>query len=247
MERTTPPGTAAGDGVAVGAGGPLGIGAVLRALREEFPDVTASKIRFLETEGLVEPRRSPSGHRWFSAGDVERLGQVLRMQRDAYLPLKVIKEQLDASFPADEPFLRPGASGPPGSRIGRAELLVAAEATEEGLAHAESSGLIAAYPDGTYDAAALVVLRLLADFAGYGIQPHRLRAAKDSAEHQATLIENAVASLSGRNGAGGGGHEEREAAARLAALSVRLHAAFLQAALRVRPDERPDGGDSRGE
>lgn len=74
----------------------MSIGAVLAQLREEFPEVTISKIRFLEAEGLVEPERTPSGYRKFGSEDVEKLAQVLRMQRDHYLPLKVIREYLDA-------------------------------------------------------------------------------------------------------------------------------------------------------
>ncbi|CAM5646454.1 putative HTH-type transcriptional regulator [Streptomyces purpurascens] len=76
--------------------GLMSIGTVLNVLRDEFPEVTISKIRFLESEGLIEPQRTPSGYRKFSARDVERLGHVLRMQRDHYLPLKVIREHLEA-------------------------------------------------------------------------------------------------------------------------------------------------------
>ena len=74
----------------------MSIGEVLGALRPEFPDVTISKLRFLESEGLVEPARTPSGYRKFSHADVERLRYVLEAQRDHYLPLRVIKEHLDA-------------------------------------------------------------------------------------------------------------------------------------------------------
>ena len=86
------------------------IGEVLGLLRDEFPDVTISKIRFLEAEGLIEPERTPSGYRKFYVDDVERLKSILRMQRDEYLPLKVIKERLlkqdvDEAEGADEPAL----------------------------------------------------------------------------------------------------------------------------------------------
>ncbi|MYR61958.1 MerR family DNA-binding transcriptional regulator, partial [Streptomyces sp. SID625] len=90
------PSGGAGHGTTAADSGLMSIGTVLNALREEFPEVTISKIRFLEAEGLVEPRRTPSGYRKFSADDVERLARVLRMQRDHYLPLKVIREYLDA-------------------------------------------------------------------------------------------------------------------------------------------------------
>ena len=81
---------------AAGAPRTMSIGQVLAALRDDFPDVTISKIRFLEAEGLVEPQRAPSGYRRFTADDVERLRYVLGAQRDHYLPLKVIREHLDA-------------------------------------------------------------------------------------------------------------------------------------------------------
>src|SRR5579871_544284 len=72
----------------------LSIGEVLNLLREEFPDVTISKIRFLESQGLLEPERSPSGYRKFFEADVERLRWVLRQQREHFLPLKVIRDRL---------------------------------------------------------------------------------------------------------------------------------------------------------
>ncbi len=76
--------------------GGMSIGSVLDLLRPDFPDITISKIRFLESEGLISPERTPSGYRRFSVADVERLKFVLTAQRDQYLPLKVIKEQLEA-------------------------------------------------------------------------------------------------------------------------------------------------------
>ena len=81
----------------------LGIGEVLALLRSEFPDISVSKIRFLESEGLIEPARSPSRYRKFDAADVERLRYILTAQRDQYLPLRVIKDQLDADGQDDSP------------------------------------------------------------------------------------------------------------------------------------------------
>lgn len=230
------------------ASGPLGIGAVLRTLREEFPEVTASKIRFLETEGLVEPGRSPSGHRLFGPEDVERLGHVLRMQRDGYLPLRVIREYLDAAdrgAPPGPPAEASSASS--GGRIGRAELLAAAEATEAELFQAEEQDLLAPRPDGSYDAGAPAVVRAVSGLGRHGIQPHRLRAAKIAAEGQAAMLKKAVASSGSTDEAGEDGEGREEATARLAALSVRLYAEFLQAALRVPPAERHDVDSGEGE
>lgn len=81
----------------------LSIGEVLTRLRGDFPDITISKIRFLESEGLIEPQRTPSGYRKFTSSDLERLRYVLLAQRDHYLPLRVIKENLDAMDRGLEP------------------------------------------------------------------------------------------------------------------------------------------------
>src|SRR5471032_3373300 len=110
----------------------LSIGEVLAQLRTDFPDVTISKIRFLEAEGLVEPDRSSAGYRKFSHTDVERLRYVLEAQRDHYLPLRVIKEHLDALDRGLELPEQPG--GRP--RVPRA-VLSAPEGSPEGVdAHA---------------------------------------------------------------------------------------------------------------
>ena len=145
--RDTPKGGAGSAGAASSDGRPVSIGTVLNLLREEFPEVTISKIRFLEAEGLVEPKRTPSGYRKFTPADVERLAGVLRMQRDHYLPLKVIREHLDAlergeqvPLPAPAAPSRdlvegvhdPGRSGPPLPGSAGQELLAAAEVERGG-------------------------------------------------------------------------------------------------------------------
>ncbi len=169
------PSGGAGHGIAATDSGLMSIGTVLNALHDEFPEVTISKIRFLESEGLVEPRRTPSGYRKFSADDVERLGYVLRMQRDHYLPLKVIREHLDAMargeavpLPAvgrqrDGEAVPELSEVPTAARIGRAELLSAAEIEERDLQEWESYGLIAPLPDGAYDAETVTVASLVAE------------------------------------------------------------------------------------
>ena len=105
----------------------MSIGEVLAQLRTEFPDVTISKIRFLESEGLVEPARTPSGYRKFSHADVARLRFVLATQRDHYLPLRVIKEHLDALDRGLEPPAVPGER-PRVPRVGRPAGLAARSA-----------------------------------------------------------------------------------------------------------------------
>lgn len=164
----TPTGGAQKSGTAGSPGRLVSIGTVLTMLRVEFPEVTISKIRFLEAEGLVEPRRTPSGYRKFSTEDVERLARILRLQRDHYLPLKVIREQLDAlargeqiripsptahgdSVDPTSPSAVYGEVGRERSsaaRVGRAELIAAAEVDEAQLADWESYGLLGEAPGG---------------------------------------------------------------------------------------------------
>ncbi|MFE5738653.1 transcriptional regulator FtsR [Streptomyces celluloflavus] len=246
--RHTPTGGAGSAGAASSGGKPVSIGTVLTQLREEFPEVTISKIRFLEAEGLVEPKRTPAGYRKFTAEDVERLANVLRMQRDHYLPLKVIREHLDAlergeqvQLPAPaapsrdlvEGMHGPDEERPTAARIGRAELLAAAEADEAALADWESYGLIVPDADGSYDIEAVTIARLVTDLGRFGLEPRHLRAVKAAAEREAGLVEQVVAPLRRHRNPQTRAHAEATAR-ELATLSVRLHAALLQTALRVR-------------
>ncbi|MGW2846879.1 transcriptional regulator FtsR [Streptomyces sp. NPDC001274] len=236
----------AGAGTATGDDRPMSIGTVLLRLREEFPEVTISKIRFLEAEGLVEPQRTPSGYRKFRGADVERLAQVLRMQRDHYLPLKVIREHLDAVARGEQSAL-PSGGGPrdagdgtlpePGrptaARIGRAELLAAAEVTESELDEWESYGLVTPTAEGGYDAEAVTVAKLVADLGRFGLEPRHLRAMRAAADREVGLIEQVVAPLRRHRNPQTRAHAEATAK-ELAELSVRLHSAFVQSALHIR-------------
>ncbi|MFJ7159363.1 MerR family transcriptional regulator [Streptomyces sp. NPDC101118] len=237
----------AGNGTAGSVGRLVSIGTVLNLLRDEFPEVTISKIRFLEAEGLVEPRRTPSGYRKFSPDDVERLARILRLQRDHYLPLKVIREQLDAidrgeqvRIPAPSPQGDPvvsaaeaGAVRATVARVGRAELLAAAEVDEAQLAEWESYGLIAETPGGGFDAEAVTVARLVADLGRYGLEPRHLRAMKAAADREAGLVEQVVAPLRRHRNPQTRAHAEATVR-ELAGLSVRLHEALVRTALGVR-------------
>jgi DNA-binding transcriptional MerR regulator len=225
----------------------MSIGTVLTVLRDEFPEVTISKIRFLESEGLIEPQRTPSGYRKFSAIDVERLGHVLRMQRDHYLPLKVIREYLDALERGEavrlptvgrqrdsgegELFADPDA--PTAARVGRAELLAAAEIGEPELEEWESYGLIVPLSDGAYDAEAVTVAALVVELGRFGIEPRHLRAMKAAAERDAGLVDQVVAPLRRHRNPQTRAHAEARTK-ELAGLTVKLHAALVQTALGVR-------------
>ncbi|MFF5727340.1 MerR family transcriptional regulator [[Kitasatospora] papulosa] len=244
MLRTSTGG--AGHGTASAGQRAMSIGTVLLQLRDEFPEVTISKIRFLEAEGLIEPQRTPSGYRKFSPADVERLAQVLRMQRDHYLPLKVIREHLEALARGEKAALPShGGQGEhtdllpdqePGratvARIGRAELLSATEASEEQLDEWESYGLIVPASGGSYDAEAVTVARLVADLGRFGLEPRHLRAVKAAAEREAGLVEQVVAPLRRHRNPQTRAHAEATAR-ELADLSVRLHAALVQSALKA--------------
>ncbi|MGW1170945.1 transcriptional regulator FtsR [Streptomyces sp. NPDC002550] len=239
------PSGGAGSGTAARDSGLMSIGTVLNELRDEFPEVTISKIRFLESEGLIEPQRTPSGYRKFSAGDVERLAHVLRMQRDHYLPLKVIREHLDAMERGETVQLPvvgrqrtaedlPGpVAAPTVARVGRAELMAAAEVDEGDLKEWESYGLIVPLEDGAYDAEAVTVASLVAELGRFGIEPRHLRVMKAAADREAGLVDQVVAPLKRHRNPQTRAHAEARTK-ELAALTVKLHAALVKTALGVR-------------
>jgi len=204
----------------------FGIGEVLARLRGEFPDVSVSKIRFLESEGLIEPARSPSGYRRFDDADVERLRYILTAQRDQYLPLRVIKERLlpgSAAGFADEP------SGDGSRTMSRRQLLAAAGINDGQLAEMEAFGLIRRVGR-AYGRDALQVASAAAVLGKYGVEARHLRAVRAAAERESSLIEQLVApmlrqrSQQARNQAG-------QTAREIAAVVLRLHAALIDAAL----------------
>jgi DNA-binding transcriptional MerR regulator len=198
--------------------GSVSIGQVLDELSPEFPDISPSKIRFLEAEGLIQPLRSSSGYRRFSAADIKRLRFILTAQRDEYLPLRVIKERLDALDGADGT----GADGKvPPVAMTRSELLAAAGAAEELLAELEDYGLIRRAR--SYGSQTLSVLRSAVHLGEYGIQPRHLRVIKAAADREAALVEQAVAPLTRQKGS-------REPALR-AASDIAGHIAGLHASL----------------
>ncbi|MFF5439590.1 MerR family transcriptional regulator [Streptomyces achromogenes] len=239
------PSGGAGSGTAARDSGLMSIGTVLNVLRDEFPEVTISKIRFLESEGLVEPRRTPSGYRKFSAEDVERLGHILRMQRDHYLPLKVIREHLDAMERGEAVPLplvgrqrtaqdaSAAVEGPTVARVGRAELLAAADIDEGELKEWESYGLIAPLEDGAYDAEAVTVAALVAELGRFGIEPRHLRVMKAAADREAGLVDQIVAPLKRHRNPQTRAHAEARTK-ELADLTMKLHAALVKTALGVR-------------
>ncbi len=228
----------------------MNIGEVLGLLRPDFPDVTISKIRFLEAEGLVEPQRTASGYRKFDHDDVQRLRYVLASQRDHYLPLKVIKDHLEAIDRGLEPPVQAGSpprvpmsvvdsDGMPGPeafarhagelRLSKSELLEAAGLSAEQLNQIEGYGLVVAHGN-HYDGDALLVAKTVAELAAFGLEARHLRAFKAAADREVGLVEQVVAPQRNQRGAEAKARAE-EMVRELAALSVRLHAALVKSGL----------------
>jgi DNA-binding transcriptional MerR regulator len=188
------------------------IGEVLVAVKTEFPDITISKIRFLESEGLITPERTPSGYRKFYVDDVDRLKSILRMQRDEYLPLKVIKERLVQSDAVDEGAdveLEGGsaegegasvseelAEAPTGLQMSLEEMSAATGVDRERIKELESFGIVCTHgPEGGryYDGEDYIVLSIVKDFLRHGIEPRHLTMYKHFADRESSFFEALVA------------------------------------------------------
>ncbi len=219
--------------------GTISIGEVLSLLKREFPDVTISKIRFLESEGLVTPERTPSGYRRFAQQDIDRLRSVLTLQRDQYLPLKVIKDQIDSdpdeggeavavagSGMRPEDF-RPGAGRVHLSRAELAEASGLPEATVIGL---ESIGLVWPTPAGHYDEDALAICTVACRLGTYGVEARHLRSFRVVADRETGLIEQMATPFTSPRDRDGRAREQ-EVIRELASLFVQMHAALLRAEL----------------
>jgi len=190
----------------------LTIGTVCTRLQSEFPDISISKIRYLEDQGLLAPRRTQSGYRLFSEDDVERLETILRLQRDEFLPLRVIRQELASPSGAGKQRRRRRAVGlaDPDDELDLGELCeraaitheLARELEEYGLLHSRRSGSDKLYPAGDVDVA--VACEKLSRF---GISARHLRTFRTAADREAGLLQQLVApSLRSRN------PERREAA-----------------------------------
>ncbi|MGL4306568.1 MAG: transcriptional regulator FtsR [Mycobacteriaceae bacterium] len=228
----------------------MSIGSVLDRLRPEFPDVTISKIRFLESEGLLTPERTASGYRRFSVSDCERLRFVLTAQRDRYLPLKVIKEQLDAldsgSVSSDRsPHLRAviaetvdtesavvGVFHPSREvRVSREDLVARSGASEEFVAALIASSVVTSGPAGFFDEYAITLVRSANELAEFGLEPRHLRAFRSAAEREAGLIAQIVTPVAKSRDSGARDRAD-DLVREVAALSIALHSAMVKSAVR---------------
>ncbi len=230
----------------------MSIGEVLAQLRVEFPDTTISKLRFLEAEGLVEPQRTPAGYRKYSWDDVARLRFVLTAQRDQYLPLRVIREQLAEWDSSPDGAGRPRptlvAVGPGGEvphrapaepeqvesasvRLSRTDLVARSGIEESTLGELERLGVVVSSPPGWYDGDALIIARAVAGLAAYGLEPRHLRAFRTAADREAGLFAQLLLPLA-RQSDPAARARAAETARELVALSQQLHAALVRVGLR---------------
>jgi DNA-binding transcriptional MerR regulator len=201
----------------------LSIGEVLGLLQDEFPDVTISKIRFLESQGLIDPERTPSGYRKFYDGDVERLRFILREQKEHFLPLRVIKDRLENGEPegtngTSAPLAEVAAPGHPGASMERDvpaagpvpapssdrneltadQLCASTGLSRRDLTEVERFGLVTGRPAGGvtyYGPDAVACARLAATFLEHGVEPRHLRLYRNSVDREAALFEQVVMPL----------------------------------------------------
>lgn len=217
--------------------GTFSIGEVFTLLKREFPDVSISKIRFLESEGLVTPERTASGYRRFAERDIEQLRAVLTLQRDQYLPLKVIREHLDAE--TDEAPVAVAGSGLRADdfragagrvRLTRTELAEQVGLPEPVIAQLESNGLVVCTAGGHYDEDALAIASVVARLSEFGVEPRHLRGFRVTADRDSGLLDQ-IATPYTRPRDQEARARAQETIRELAALFVQLHAALLRAEL----------------
>ncbi len=193
------------------------IGAVCKSLSQEFPDISISKIRYLEDQKLLAPRRTPGGYRLYSTGDVARLRTILRLQRDEFLPLRVIRQELATGAAADEaPAARPNAQGnrarAPRTAISvrdggavyalddviedtRAEPTLVSELEDFGVIKGDVRNGIT-----YYDETEREIIRAATELARYGVAGRNLRVFRTSADREAALLQQILApALRSRN------------------------------------------------
>jgi DNA-binding transcriptional MerR regulator len=230
----------------------MSIGAVLDLLRPDFPDVTISKIRFLEAEGLVTPQRAASGYRRFTAYDCARLRFILTAQRDHYLPLKVIRAQLDAQPDGELPAVGspygvprlvpvagggdaagsdPAAVGPTRVRLRREDLLERSGVGEDLLTALLKAGVVTSGAGGFFDEHAVVILQCAKALSEYGVEPRHLRAFRSAADRQSDLIAQ-IAGPVVKAGKAGARDRADDLAREVAALAITLHTSLVKSAVR---------------
>ena len=196
----------------------LTIGAVCKALQQEFPDISISKIRYLEDQKLLTPRRTPGGYRLYSGNDVSRLRTILRLQRDEFLPLRVIRQELatgrtetEVASPQAGSDARPGAAlrrltfslRDKGALYSLEDVVEETGAERRLVAELEDFGIVAGEMRGNvryYDETEREIIRAVTELSRYGVAGRNLRVFKTSAERESGLLQQILApSLRSRN------------------------------------------------
>jgi DNA-binding transcriptional MerR regulator len=224
----------------------LTIGEVLNQVRSEFDDISISKIRFLEAEGLIIPSRTKSGYRKFSSADVDKLRYILRMQRDHYLPLKVIKEHIEAIDRGLKPEIDEiGKPKVPSAlvdlnqlgikksniRVTREELIANTSITDQDLKESEDYGLIKVLADKRhYDDIAVKTARVIAALSGFGLEPRHLKFLKSGSDRESSLIKQ-VASPMSRSKRPDAGEQALEMMREISNLTNQLHFILVSSTL----------------
>lgn len=214
------------------------IGQVLATLKDEFSDISISKIRFLESEGLISPERAPSGYRRYSPEDVERLRYILSVQKNHYLPLKVIREHLAMMDRGQAPpAMEPGRSATPNVpttgkpaqaplRLTRENLLEASGLTDSALDDLERTQIVSTRRGTAYYGREALTIAIAAKrLAEYGIDTRHLRAFKMSADREVGLVEQAIAPHVRR------AKSNKDVAAEVTQLVISFHAALVRTAM----------------
>ncbi len=214
-----------------GEGPRLSIGQVLEQLQPEFPSLTISKLRFLEDQGLVMPRRTPSGYRQFSTADVERVQFVLECQRDRFWPLKVIRQRLEE---LDEQRNQPpgprAVTTAPHGRLSAQDLAREAEVELELVEEVTGLGLIKLGPSNRYNVSAIAVVRAVSHLFSLGLEARHLRAFRAAADRETGLVDQLVAPL--RNSTTAAGIAQAQARTEeVTGACLALHAALLHEAV----------------
>ena len=224
----------------------LTIGEVLNQVRSEFDDISISKIRFLEAEGLIVPSRTKSGYRKFSSSDVDKLRYILRMQRDHYLPLKVIKEHIEAidrglkpeideiekpKVPSALVDLNQLGNKKSNIRVTREELISNTSITDQDLKESEDYGLIKVLADKRhYDDIAVKTARVIAALSGFGLEPRHLKFLKSGSDRESSLIKQ-VASPMSRSKRPDAGEQALEMMREISNLTNQLHFILVSSTL----------------
>jgi len=180
------------------------IGRVLSLLQADFPDLTPSKLRFLEEQGLVTPQRTDSGYRKFAESDVQRLHVILELQRDQYLPLKVIRQYLEDLDSGKRPELPNGTGvmlirGVSSKKFSELDLIAETGITPALIAAAREAGLLEIEP---YDHSQVEIARSVVHLQRFGISPRHLKGLKAAADREIGIIEGVISPVLAKNETG---------------------------------------------